>query len=234
MMLGWVGPVVAIAIVVGALGVTVYTFYVFKSNGRRLIDREQELREGKGKSAKATVLKHTKGITWDWETLKDYQRTSATHLTKHRFTLSVAPEGEQPFEAKIVVRANHLGILPAVGLRPGKTVWVLYDPDDHSKVAFDNAAMRAELRQQFQSRPGPGRAAAAAPRGWYPDPSGAPGHRYWDGKNWSVAQPSVPAATTVPDPGSEIAKLKDLADLRDRGAITQAEFESEKAKLLGR
>jgi hypothetical protein len=38
----------------------------------------------------------------------------------------------------------------------------------------------------------------------------------------------------VPEPGSEIAKLKDLADLRDRGVITQAEFEAEKAKLLNR
>jgi hypothetical protein len=34
------------------------------------------------------------------------------------------------------------------------------------------------------------------------------------------------------DPGSEIDKLKELADLRDRGALTEAEFEAEKSKLL--
>jgi hypothetical protein len=29
--------------------------------------------------------------------------------------------------------------------------------------------------------------ASAAPRpGWYPDPSGAPGHRYWDGQQWTA------------------------------------------------
>lgn len=26
--------------------------------------------------------------------------------------------------------------------------------------------------------------------GWYPDPSGAPGTRYWDGQRWGVAQPN--------------------------------------------
>jgi hypothetical protein len=46
---------------------------------------------------------------------------------------------------------------------------------------------------------------SVAPAGWYPDPSGAPGHRWWDGQAWSDAtapvmqpafamQPNVPAA----------------------------------------
>ena len=29
------------------------------------------------------------------------------------------------------------------------------------------------------------------PPGWYPDPSGAPGQRYWDGNNWSAAAAPV-------------------------------------------
>jgi Protein of unknown function (DUF2510) len=28
---------------------------------------------------------------------------------------------------------------------------------------------------------------SVAPAGWYPDPSGAPGHRWWDGASWSAA-----------------------------------------------
>jgi hypothetical protein len=31
------------------------------------------------------------------------------------------------------------------------------------------------------------RAAAAAPAGWYPDPGGGPGQRYWDGEQWGQA-----------------------------------------------
>ncbi|SKS10692.1 Protein of uncharacterised function (DUF2510) [Mycobacteroides abscessus subsp. bolletii] len=34
---------------------------------------------------------------------------------------------------------------------------------------------------------------SAAP-GWYPDPSGAPGQRYFDGTNWTVTAPPPPPA----------------------------------------
>ncbi len=33
-------------------------------------------------------------------------------------------------------------------------------------------------------------AAPAPPPGWYPDPSGAPGQRYWDGHTWHTATPA--------------------------------------------
>jgi hypothetical protein len=32
--------------------------------------------------------------------------------------------------------------------------------------------------------------------GWYPDPSGGPGQRYWDGRQWQAFPPPVP----VPQP----------------------------------
>src|SRR5271155_4785450 len=39
---------------------------------------------------------------------------------------------------------------------------------------------------------------SAAP-GWYPDPSGAPGQRYFDGTRWTEQRSDVPApATTAP------------------------------------
>jgi hypothetical protein len=34
--------------------------------------------------------------------------------------------------------------------------------------------------------------------GWYPDPSGAPGMRYWDGNTWTVAAPQAPTPLAVP------------------------------------
>lgn len=38
------------------------------------------------------------------------------------------------------------------------------------------------------------------PPGWYPDPSGAPGTRYWDGRQWSL-----PGASAVHGPGQPFA-----------------------------
>lgn len=42
--------------------------------------------------------------------------------------------------------------------------------------------------------------------------------------------PPQPVPAAAPDP---IAQLKDLADLRDKGILTDAEFQAQKAKILG-
>jgi hypothetical protein len=44
------------------------------------------------------------------------------------------------------------------------------------------------------------------------------------------APPPAPAPAGAPDP---IAQLTQLAALRDSGALTETEFEAEKAKILG-
>jgi len=36
--------------------------------------------------------------------------------------------------------------------------------------------------------------------GWYPDPSGVPGHRYWDGSSWGPLAPDAPAAPAATRP----------------------------------
>jgi hypothetical protein len=41
--------------------------------------------------------------------------------------------------------------------------------------------------------------------------------------------PAAPAAPVVQDP---IAQLKDLAELKSQGVLTEAEFEAQKAKVL--
>lgn len=49
----------------------------------------------------------------------------------------------------------------------------------------------------------------SAPAGWYPDPSGGPGQRYWDGTSWTThLAPLVTAWPAIDDPS------RDLADLR--------------------
>lgn len=36
------------------------------------------------------------------------------------------------------------------------------------------------------------------PPGWYPDPSGVPGSRYWDGRQWGPAAPTTPPTFAAP------------------------------------
>ena len=45
--------------------------------------------------------------------------------------------------------------------------------------------------------------------------------------------PPADAALVPPEPTSWLADLERLADLRDRGALTQEEYDAQKARLLG-
>jgi membrane protease subunit (stomatin/prohibitin family) len=45
------------------------------------------------------------------------------------------------------------------------------------------------------------------------------------------AEPAPPAAS-APTSDDQIAKLKELAQLKDQGILTEAEFEDQKAKIL--
>ncbi len=51
------------------------------------------------------------------------------------------------------------------------------------------------------------------------------------------AAPEAPAAAPAPEPAAAgpdpVQQLTQLAALRDSGALTEAEFEAEKAKILG-
>ena len=56
-----------------------------------------------------------------------------------------------------------------------------------------------------------------------------------DGYRGAAASPAAPAAPAGRASGDDTATtLAKLADLRDKGAITQAEFDKKKAELLGR
>ena len=50
-------------------------------------------------------------------------------------------------------------------------------------------------------------------------------------KRAAQAQPQVPAAQASTE--DAIAQIKQLADLRDQGILTDAEFEAKKKQLLG-
>jgi hypothetical protein len=60
------------------------------------------------------------------------------------------------------------------------------------------------------------------------------------GARWAEQEPAASqepyAAPPAPDAGGDdrIAKLEQLGSLRDQGVLTAAEFEAEKARVLGR
>ena len=86
---------------------------------------------------------------------------------------------------------------------------------------------------------------------WHVDPLGRHEMRYWDGSDWTdnVSDNGVigtdPVAQDAIGPGDEmlaieastpalrvVQQLKDLAELRDAGVLTEGEFETQKAKIL--
>jgi hypothetical protein len=46
------------------------------------------------------------------------------------------------------------------------------------------------------------------------------------------AEPAPPPAADAPTSDEQIAKLKELAQLKDQGILTEAEFDDQKAKIL--
>ncbi|MFG1990927.1 SHOCT domain-containing protein [Actinoplanes sp. NPDC048988] len=48
-----------------------------------------------------------------------------------------------------------------------------------------------------------------------------------------VAAPPAAAAPAAPDMSAKIDQLKQLADLKSQGILTDAEFEAQKARILG-
>lgn len=54
-----------------------------------------------------------------------------------------------------------------------------------------------------------------------------------DEQQYYQEAPPPPAAAPAPAPADPIEQLKQLAELRDSGVLTQEEFEAQKAKILG-
>ncbi len=76
---------------------------------------------------------------------------------------------------------------------------MLYDPNDHSKVAFDSVRVAAgyaeklqrskvatEQAKQLQTNSAvPPPPPPSVPAGWYSDPNNGQLQRYWDGTIWT-------------------------------------------------
>lgn len=103
--------------------------------------------------------------------------------------------------------ANEYMVPGAAQIGQGVTLPIRVDPNDPSKVAIDwNQAASAPARGEIR----PAGAGAASPE--------------------PQAEAAAPAAGGGVD---TVAELERLAKLRDSGALTDAEFEQQKARILG-
>lgn len=171
---------------------------------------EKRLRQGAGKAAKAMLVAAKKGH-WVSSSGGSEAQLAASAKVNWTLTLRVTPDDEPPFEATVKERF-HVGSRPISG-----PYNVLYDPQDHSKVVIVHTPPMSEAERMERQRRLLEKAAAAqqqAQVAFASHPSGAP------------APASHPA-------GSVADELEKLAGLRDRGVLTEAEFETQKGKLLG-
>ncbi len=173
--------------------------------------------EENGKHANATVVEIAEkgmAVTRGAEgVIGNTELSLKTHLR-------VQPDDEPEFEVKKRFSYPQLAVPSA-----GQTVPVIYDPNDHDKIVVDyspeaqqSAAFTAagidpnQINQLMQQAQQMGGQAAQMPGG--------------------IGQ--VPGMTPPAPPQTDsVAQLEKLAKLKESGALTEAEFEAEKAKIIG-
>jgi hypothetical protein len=207
--------------------------------------------EKHGRRARATVLETLKLTSSKSPASETSVGTFAGVKETWEVRIRVDPDGEQPFELQTKItfpRENGK-------VKPGLLFPVLYDPDDHDEVMYDPAPMddaqiaaltmesrgldrlipqglgtSEEFIRQWQADPKAQREeirrAAAAGQA----PAGAVSPEMLAAMQAAALWAAPQAAPgPAPDPVERLAKL---ADLRDRGALTDAEFEAQKARIL--
>jgi Short C-terminal domain len=162
-----------------------------------------------------------------------------------KLRLRVQPEGEPEFEVAIKEGWDQLS-RPIVGMQ----VPVLYDPKDHGKVVVDRsgdwmAAMiggdaadmlrsgRAEKLARVKDIVRDAQAHPDRPKQTFhlgPDTVGTAGPDSGGTAGGLAEAFGAAASQQAPDPVDQLAKL---ADLRDRGIVSDAEFETQKRRILG-
>jgi hypothetical protein len=189
-----------------------------------------------GKSAMATVVSYQRILGVE-------ENRGAAPKSLCKLHLRVEPDGEPAFEA-----TTKAWLQGTEGTHEGMVVPVLYDPSDHSELVIDqsDAAWKAAVSETMRAE----RVARAAARGDDPSRTAAveemrraaasdpEGFRRLMREQGPAAfgLPGVPATypgMVAPTPQNPLDDLSKLADLHDRGVLTDAEFQTQKKKLLG-
>ena len=140
-----------------------------------------------------------------------------------KLRLRVEPPGQLPFEVECKLRFPQLAVPPV-----GGRIAVVYDPDDPETIMLDASPAGmlagANLRPDQIASIEAARELASA---------GASPEAIMARVNEIRAQAGVPPAQVLGAPPDPIDQLTKLAELRDRGVLTDAEFQAQKARILG-
>jgi hypothetical protein len=207
----------------------------------------KKLAESSGARIQATVLTAKRGNTVSGSAMQmDIAQGSFTW----KLTVRVEPPDQSPFEAKISAR-----LLSGNSFFPGMRVAVIYDPNDHGKVAFDqgrDATVEGVSEELVDGHPGGDAAAVQSVlEGVMADPSSAASrglelasamgidlsdaevHVRGQRSGPTLVQAQSEALASAPTGEDPVQLLAQLAQLHAQGTVTDAEFESQKARLLG-
>ena len=157
-----------------------------------------------------------------------------------KLDLKVKPEGADPFDAHVEARLPQYS-----GLRAGSMVPVLFDPDDHSKVAVDMSPQGwadAAIASAEQMGALAGNPALAAPikemmQAALADPAGFQKHAMEQAEQAFKAAgldvtDTSPGGARAGSSAAMVDTLEKLADLRDRGVLSDEEFAQQKQRIL--
>jgi hypothetical protein len=188
---------------------------------------QQQLESEGGIVAWANVIDTGKG----WATASTDGFGMVTSQTDHlSVSLRVEPDGAEPFEASF--RQAFKGLRPMKGWQ----CKVVYDPADHSRIAIiedsitppgmdhDKAERAAQARREAMEAAEGGNIAEYVEKVKAQARSGELG-------GIAIVDGQVVSGGAAPK-RDVVDQLTKLADLRDRGALTDAEFQVQKAKLL--
>lgn len=148
-----------------------------------------------------------------------------------KLRLRVDPTAEASFELSTRLRFSQFA-LPAVGQR----LAVLFDPDDHESLMLDPAALGGTT---LMSGNGNGNALdlGAVLSSVRTAKAGANGDRHAMAEllreQLGASALVVEAAGAPGPPEDPISLLSKLSDLRDKGVLSDEEFEAQKRRILG-
>jgi Short C-terminal domain len=177
--------------------------------------RTRKRLEEAGKKANATVIEIAEkgmAVTHGAEgVISNTELALKTKLTVH------AEEGD--FEAKETFRFPQLGV-PSAGM----TIPVIYDPEDHDKIMLDESPDA----QQAAALAGAGIDASSI------QDAIANAQQMGQQAMQNAQQGgTMNMGSGVPGAQDPVDKLEKLQALKEKGALTDSEFEAQKAKILG-
>ena len=138
--------------------------------------------------------------------------------------LRVQPDDEPEFEVKKRFSYPQLAVPSA-----GQTVPVIYDPSDHDKIIVDYSPEAQQSAALSSAGIDAGSLSALMSQAQQMQAQAA---QMQPGMGMGQVPGMAPQAPAQPQ-ADPVEQLERLAKLKDQGALTESEFEAEKARILG-